>query len=60
MAAAAPGAALSEQERCAREHERFSASQPCFARYRNANGSLRAEASSNCENVAQPTCDLQR
>lgn len=51
---------LSDAARCAQEHERFSASQACFARYRNANGSLRAEASSNCESVAQPTCDPQR
>lgn len=52
--------ALSDQERCASEHARFSASQSCFARYRNANGSLRAEASNNCENIPQPTCELQR
>ena len=55
-----PEPRLSEAEQCARAHERFSASQACFARYRNANGSLKADAADKCEAIAQPTCDLQR
>jgi hypothetical protein len=50
----------SESDRCALEHERFYISQACFARFRNANGSLKAEASTQCENVPQPTCSLPR
>lgn len=45
---------LTEAERCRAEQERYSRSQACFARYRNANGSLRSDAAENCENVPQP------
>lgn len=45
---------LTEAERCRAEQARYSRSQSCFARYRNANGSLKSEAAENCENVPQP------
>lgn len=45
---------LTEAERCRAEQARYSRSQACFARYRNANGSLKSEATENCENVPQP------
>lgn len=48
----------SEKELCEARHLKFQQSQECFARYRNANGSLKVEASQNCENVEQPSpCD---
>lgn len=48
----------SEKELCEARHLKFQQSQECFARYRNANGSLKPEASQNCENVEQPSpCD---
>lgn len=50
----------SEAERCAAEHARYSASQACFARFRNANGSLKAEAAAHCANVPEPACELPR
>ena len=59
-APAPPSIPESDAARCAREHARFSESQACFARFRNANGSLRAEASTQCEAIPQPTCDPQR
>lgn len=60
-ATAAPATpAPSEAELCALEHERYSASQACFARFRNANGSLKADAAGQCENAPQPTCELKR
>lgn len=46
--------AQSEEEQCQARHLKFRQSQECFAKYRNANGSLRTEASQNCENVEQP------
>lgn len=45
---------LTEAERCRAEQARYSRSQACFARYRNANGSLKSEATQNCEDVPQP------
>lgn len=44
----------SDAERCRAEQERYRKSQECFARYRNANGSLRSGADQDCENVPQP------
>lgn len=42
-------------EACQAQMRRYRESQECFARYRNANGSLKAEASANCHQVMQPT-----
>lgn len=39
---------------CQGQWQKFRDSQACFARYRNANGSLRVEAKDNCENMEQP------
>lgn len=47
-------AAQSEKEQCEARQLTFRKSQECFARYRNANGSLKPEAYQNCENVEQP------
>lgn len=48
----------SAAEQCRAQQERYRKSQECFARYRNANGSLRADASQNCEDIPQPAaCD---
>lgn len=44
----------SEKELCQARQLKFRQSQECFAKYRNANGSLRSEASQECENVEQP------
>lgn len=60
-AAAAPAPAsipASAAEQCRAAQERYRRSQECFARYRNANGSLKVEAGQNCEDVPQPpACD---
>lgn len=44
----------SAAEQCRAQQERFRKSQECFARYRNANGSVRPEATQNCEDIPQP------
>lgn len=44
----------SAADQCRARQERYRKSQECFARYRNANGSLRAEATQNCEDIPQP------
>lgn len=50
--------AQSAAEQCRARQERYRQSQECFARYRNANGSLRADAAQNCEDIPQPpSCD---
>ncbi|MCD6060649.1 MAG: hypothetical protein K0S16_960 [Moraxellaceae bacterium] len=40
---------------CREQMARYQASQACFARYRNANGSVRPQGFQECEPVAQPT-----
>lgn len=40
---------------CEEQMRRYAESQACFARYRNANGSLRAEAAA-CQDVPMPSC----
>lgn len=47
-------ASQSPAEQCRAAQERYRQSQECFARYRNANGSVRPEATQNCEDVPQP------
>ena len=43
-------------QRCAEQHLKYRQSQECYARFRNANGSLKADAAGQCADVPQPTC----
>lgn len=55
-APAASVAPVSAAQRCAEQHAKYRQSQECFARFRNANGSLKAEAAGQCQEVPQPAC----
>lgn len=57
----APPRALNAEELCVEQHQKYRQSQECFARFRNANGSLKAGAAEQCgENIPQPTCTPAR
>lgn len=49
-----PAAPATGDLSCEQQWEQYNASQACFAQYRNANGSIRAEAFQNCTVVAEP------
>lgn len=53
---ASPPATLppSDAERCKAAQDRYRKSQECFARFRLANGALRAGAAQECEDIPQP------
>jgi hypothetical protein len=42
------------KKKCQEDWKRYRASQRCFARYRLANGGVRAEAFQHCKEVKQP------
>lgn len=42
------------KRKCREEWKKYRASQECFARYRLANGGVRAEAFRHCKEVKQP------
>lgn len=42
------------KRKCREEWKKYRASQACFARYRLANGGVRAEAFQHCKEVKQP------
>jgi hypothetical protein len=48
------------EQGCQQEIQRYQDSQACFARFRNANGSVRPEAFQDCPQVAAPECATQR
>jgi hypothetical protein len=59
-AATAPAAETIDTSKlsCEQQWARYNASQGCFAPFRNADGSIRAEAYDNCTQVPQPArCD---
>lgn len=59
-AAGAPAADTTDTSNlsCEQQWARYNASQGCFAPFRNADGSVRAEAYQNCTQVPQPArCD---
>lgn len=49
-----PPAPPPEPLSCEAQWQKFRESQACFARFRNANGSLKPEAAKMCENMEQP------
>lgn len=53
-APAAPAAPTDSRSACEAEWARYRASQECFEKFRQANGSLRAGAADTCEAVPQP------
>ena len=55
-AAAAPNSKRAAGDAgCAEQMKKYQESLACFDAYRNANGSIKAEASKNCAQVQQPT-----
>ena len=52
--AATPAAPAPGDLSCEQQWEQYNASQACFAQYRNANGSIRAEAFQKCTAVSEP------
>ena len=52
--AAQSPSATSDGKDCATLHRLYMESQACFSRYRNANGSIKAEAFDNCTPVIDP------
>lgn len=52
-----PPARPEEDNSCAAQKRRYEESAACFQRYRNANGSVKAEAYEHCVSLPPPNCE---